>query len=57
MDVWTGGLNPGLLWIWAHSARPVAGNGSVGDANTTVVGEGRCLALVHDPAVNSYVYR
>ncbi|XP_026333206.1 uncharacterized protein LOC113240180 isoform X2 [Hyposmocoma kahamanoa] len=57
-DVWTGGLNPGLLWIWSHSARPVAGNGTAGGNETvTVVGEGRCLAFVHDPTLNTYVYR
>ncbi|GAB0092901.1 uncharacterized protein DMENIID0001_079530 [Sergentomyia squamirostris] len=22
-DFWLGGLNPGLLWIWSHSARPI----------------------------------
>ncbi|CAG9576337.1 unnamed protein product [Danaus chrysippus] len=48
VDYWTGGLNPGLLWIWSHSARPV---------NGSVAGEGRCLAAVHDPALNTHVYR
>ena len=33
---WTGGLNPGLLWIWAASARPV-----YQDTKQTVVGDGR----------------
>ncbi|XP_048005442.1 uncharacterized protein LOC125241148 [Leguminivora glycinivorella] len=62
LDWWTGGLNPGLLWIWSNSARPVSGGtgaaGAAGAAgNVTVVGDGRCLALVHDPAARSYVYR
>ncbi|XP_032511835.2 uncharacterized protein LOC116766191 isoform X1 [Danaus plexippus] len=48
VDYWTGGLNPGLLWIWSHSARPV---------NGSVAGDGRCLAAVHDPALNTHVYR
>lgn len=59
-DFWTGGLNPGLLWIWSHSARPVGTNGTTasnGSANQTIAGEGRCLAWVHDPALNNYVYR
>ncbi|KAJ0181503.1 hypothetical protein K1T71_003588 [Dendrolimus kikuchii] len=59
-DFWTGGLNPGLLWIWSHSARPVSSNATNSVNSTdpmTIVGEGRCLALVHDPAINSYVYR
>ncbi|KAF9415360.1 hypothetical protein HW555_006950 [Spodoptera exigua] len=53
VDFWTGGLNPGLLWIWSHSARPVVGN-STGPAPA---GEGRCLAWVYDPARASYLYR
>ncbi|XP_045506031.1 uncharacterized protein LOC123702348 [Colias croceus] len=52
-DFWTGGLNPGLLWIWSHSARPV----EAATNTTTIAGEGRCLALVYDPAINNYVYR
>ncbi|CAK1541367.1 unnamed protein product [Leptosia nina] len=51
-DFWTGGLNPGLLWIWSHSAKPVEASNS-----TSIVGEGRCLALIYDPALNNYVYR
>ncbi|KAL0849688.1 hypothetical protein ABMA28_011654 [Loxostege sticticalis] len=53
-DWWTGGLNPGLLWIWSHSARAVVNNST---SNSTIVGEGRCLALVHDPARATYAYR
>ncbi|CAB3227596.1 unnamed protein product [Arctia plantaginis] len=60
-DFWTGGLNPGLLWIWSHSARPVVTNNTSASSNNTqmatIVGEGRCLAWVYDPAVNTYVYR
>ncbi|XP_030040965.2 uncharacterized protein LOC115456166 [Manduca sexta] len=41
-DWWTGGLNPGLLWIWSHSAKPAVSNGTV------VAGEGRCLAVTLD---------
>ena len=33
---WTGGLNPGLLWIWAGSARPVHQ-----DTKQIVHGDGR----------------
>lgn len=33
---WTGGLNPGLLWIWASSAKPVHKN-----TKQTVPGDGR----------------
>lgn len=25
-DFWLGGLNPGLLWIWSNSARPINAN-------------------------------
>ncbi|XP_048481954.1 homeotic protein female sterile isoform X2 [Plutella xylostella] len=64
LDFWTGGLNPGLLWIWAGSARPVlsnstGGGNSGGGGNSTQVihGEGRCLALVWDPPAARHVYR
>ena len=33
---WTGGLNPGLLWIWAATGRPVHQ-----DTKQAVIGEGR----------------
>lgn len=60
-DFWTGGLNPGLLWIWSHSATPVASNSSdantAGSSGTTIVGEGRCLALVASHATADYLYR
>ncbi|XP_011315331.1 snaclec lebecin subunit beta [Fopius arisanus] len=39
-DFWTGGLNPGLLWIWASSAKPVFEN-----QVETVNGYGRCLKI------------
>lgn len=35
-DFWTGGLNPGLLWIWASSAKPV-----YEDQNHSINGYGR----------------
>ncbi|XP_045456797.1 uncharacterized protein LOC123666809 [Melitaea cinxia] len=65
-DFWTGGLNPGLLWIWSHSARPVALDSNSTTTTTTtstnnttsdIPGEGRCLSLVFDPARNSYSLR
>ncbi|CAK1600472.1 unnamed protein product [Parnassius mnemosyne] len=56
-DFWTGGLNPGLLWIWSHSGRPVESNKNATNSSSSIAGEGRCLALVHDAAINSYVYR
>ncbi|CAH2069174.1 unnamed protein product, partial [Iphiclides podalirius] len=57
-DFWTGGLNPGLLWIWAHSARPVEGNSSSEASGASAIpGEGRCLALVQDAALGAYRLR
>ncbi|XP_028038484.1 uncharacterized protein LOC114249207 [Bombyx mandarina] len=56
-DYWTGGLNPGLLWIWSHSAKPVSSNNTNTSSSHSIAGEGRCLALVHDPALHSYLYR
>ncbi|XP_049951461.1 oxidized low-density lipoprotein receptor 1-like [Schistocerca serialis cubense] len=57
-DYWTGGLNPGLLWIWANSARPLSPNSS--SPNTTasyIQGTGRCLKLAYSPPLRSYKYR
>jgi len=41
-NFWTGGLNPGLLWIWASSARPVRQ-----DTKQTVIGDGRSISLMN----------
>ncbi|XP_058797375.1 uncharacterized protein LOC131667739 [Phymastichus coffea] len=49
---WTGGLNPGLLWIWAASARPVQH-----DTKQNVVGDGRCLKLEYNPVSRIFLYR
>ncbi|XP_017778966.1 PREDICTED: uncharacterized protein LOC108564430 [Nicrophorus vespilloides] len=62
-DFWTGGLNPGLLWIWSGSAKAVITNKK--DENlkpnelpsVNIHGEGRCLRLAYDPALRSYVYK
>ncbi|XP_076656139.1 CD209 antigen-like protein A isoform X2 [Halictus rubicundus] len=48
---WTGGLNPGLLWIWASSAKPVYQN-----AKQTVPGDGRCLKLSYNSTSRLYSY-
>ncbi|XP_076173342.1 uncharacterized protein LOC143149657 [Ptiloglossa arizonensis] len=49
---WTGGLNPGLLWIWASSAKPVYQN-----TKQTVPGDGRCLKLSYNSTSKLYDYR
>lgn len=59
-DFWTGGLNPGLLWIWSNSGRPV--NVPGGSPNKTnpagaIPGEGRCLRLAYDHQLRSYSYK
>lgn len=41
-DYWLGGLNPGLLWIWANSAKPV-------NPNTNLTS----IAMAQKPAENS----
>ncbi|KAG5326130.1 CLC4A protein, partial [Acromyrmex heyeri] len=51
-NFWTGGLNPGLLWIWANSARPVQQ-----DTKQTVIGDGRCLKLTFNASSKLYSYR
>ncbi|XP_063224190.1 uncharacterized protein LOC134532000 isoform X1 [Bacillus rossius redtenbacheri] len=58
-DFWTGGLNPGLLWIWANSARPVASNSTSGGGpgQPAIHGTGRCLQLAYSPALRSYRYQ
>lgn len=49
-EFWTGGLNPGLLWIWANSARPVLPKKPSNRPEETVVGTGRCLSLALNKA-------
>ncbi|XP_047343726.1 C-type lectin domain family 9 member A [Vespa velutina] len=51
-NFWTGGLNPGLLWIWAGSARPIHN-----DTKQAVVGNGRCLKLSYDLSSKIYSYK
>uniref|UniRef100_A0A2S2QMU7 C-type lectin domain-containing protein n=1 Tax=Sipha flava TaxID=143950 RepID=A0A2S2QMU7_9HEMI len=54
-DYWTGGLNPGLLWIWANSARPVVPKDSARPEDQ-ITGSGRCLRLTLNAATKVYVY-
>nr|XP_022918949.1 oxidized low-density lipoprotein receptor 1 [Onthophagus taurus] len=59
-DFWTGGLNPGLLWIWSNSARPVSTATSGNKKNPSaqeIIGDGRCLRLAYDTALRSYNYK
>ncbi|GAB1866190.1 C-type lectin domain family 2 member D3 [Camponotus japonicus] len=51
-NFWTGGLNPGLVWIWANSARPVHL-----DTKQSVIGDGRCLKLTFNASPKIYSYR
>lgn len=54
-DYWTGGLNPGLLWIWANSARPVVPKDSTRPEDQ-ITGPGRCLRLTPNAATKVYAY-
>ncbi|XP_050306960.1 uncharacterized protein LOC126743782 [Anthonomus grandis grandis] len=59
-DFWVGGLNPGLLWIWSNTARPVVAPGSQNNKenpSAAIYGEGRCLRLAYNPALRSYDYK
>ncbi|KAF5288025.1 hypothetical protein FQA39_LY15554 [Lamprigera yunnana] len=60
-DFWTGGLNPGLLWIWSNSARPVktptSPNKQDPDPASAIPGAGRCLRLSYNSGIRSYGYR
>lgn len=55
-DYWTGGLNPGLLWIWPQSAQQIVTNGTSSDNSTAlgaqggIPGAGRCLAWLREGA-------
>ncbi|KAG8237374.1 hypothetical protein J437_LFUL013009 [Ladona fulva] len=53
-EYWTGGLNPGLLWIWSHGGRPVSAPLTTETPQgTPVVGGdkgGRCLKLAFKPS-------
>lgn len=55
-DYWLGGLNPGLLFIWSNSAKPVL-ESSTQQRNVTIPGEGRCLKLAYNPALRNYSYK
>lgn len=50
-DFWTGGLNPGLLWIWASSAKPV-----YEDETHNINGNGRCLKFRYSLASKAYFF-
>ncbi|KAF5307816.1 hypothetical protein FQR65_LT06688 [Abscondita terminalis] len=60
-EYWTGGLNPGLLWIWSNSARPIKTptlpNKQDSDPSSSIPGNGRCLRLAANPGLHSYGYR
>ncbi|GFG37663.1 hypothetical protein Cfor_02026 [Coptotermes formosanus] len=57
-DFWTGGLNPGLLWIWSNSARPVDSNSTTNPSHTnSIKGNGRCLKLAYNPSLRGYEYQ
>lgn len=56
-DYWTGGLNPGLLWIWSNSAKPVLHNSSQPTGVKNIEGNGRCLLMGFQPPTRSYRYK
>ncbi|KAI5699782.1 hypothetical protein M8J75_008622 [Diaphorina citri] len=54
-DFWTGGLNPGLLWIWANSAKPVQ-NKEPTHPEDNIPGSGRCLKLAYNGSKKIFIY-
>lgn len=54
-DFWTGGLNPGLLWIWANSAKPV-NNKESSRPEDLIPGNGRCLKLAYNGSNKVFSY-
>lgn len=55
-DYWLGGLNPGLLFIWGNSAKPVIESGNR-QTDMTIHGDGRCLKLAFNPPLRTYTYK
>lgn len=69
-NYWLGGLNPGLLWIWSSSAKPVnpftnelvteksdAITIDTKDTNLTDIhGFGRCLSYSYNSTSKQYIY-
>ena len=54
-DYWTGGLNPGLLWIWSSSAKPVQNNTTTQSPGIkNIEGNGRCLLMSYQPTIKNY---
>ncbi|XP_018403432.1 PREDICTED: dromaiocalcin-1 [Cyphomyrmex costatus] len=51
-NFWTGGINPGLLWVWFNSGRPVQQ-----DTKQTVIGNGKCLKIIFNASSKLYSYR
>ncbi|XP_036674001.3 uncharacterized protein [Drosophila suzukii] len=47
-DYWLGGLNPGLLWIWSNSAKPVNPNMNLTSIAMTQKGENSTVANLVD---------
>ncbi|KAH8346622.1 hypothetical protein KR084_007118 [Drosophila pseudotakahashii] len=47
-DYWLGGLNPGLLWIWSNSAKPVNPNMNLTSIAMTQKGENSTAANLVD---------
>ncbi|XP_054258293.1 C-type lectin domain family 9 member A-like [Macrosteles quadrilineatus] len=56
-EFWTGGLNPGLLWIWSNTGRPVTPKRPTTRPEDTVVGAGRCLSLGYSPKTRLFQYQ
>ncbi|KAK6633405.1 hypothetical protein RUM44_004007 [Polyplax serrata] len=56
-DYWTGGLNPGLLWIWSNSAKPIQNTGSQTTGIKDIEGSGRCLLMAFQPPTRNYRYK
>ena len=56
---WTGGINPGLLWMWTGTGRPLSG---IADGQWTepsesrpiVLDSGKCLRLSYDRVLQRY---
>lgn len=67
-NFWTSGLNPGLLWIWSNSARPIIETPTTNNNltltddkiknsnNINIKGDGRCLMLSYNNTIYNYEF-
>ncbi|ODM90614.1 hypothetical protein Ocin01_16067 [Orchesella cincta] len=56
-DYWIGGINPGLIWIWAESGQPVDMNKRFWNDNDNGSALPGCLKLSYSHRLNTYFFK